>query len=164
MQRTATSHVTEPDIFSLDDFTAQCASRPPTHTITRPTVIPLGKARTGEHVSALYLLCAKRNITPSFDYTERSLSKFGGKLFLNGTVVEDHGPYASKKEAKDAVAEKGCLILRAMPDPATQVSQNQQHMVQEQQPENWIGLILGTALFSTGRPPKTCVDDGLVEY
>ncbi len=147
-----TSRFTDTDIYSLEDFTEECISRLPTYTNTRPKAISLGRARTGEHVSALYLLCAKRNITPSFDYTERSLSKFGGRLFLGETVVEDEGPYASKKAAKEAVAEKGCIILKAMPDFVTHVSQKQQRVSQKQQPENWIGLLLGTALLQKAQP------------
>ena len=146
------SRLTDPDIWSLDDFTEQCVSKHPAYTNTRPQAIPLGKARTGEHVSALYHLCAKHNITPSFEYTEPSLRKFWSKLFLDKTVVEDQGLYASKKEAKEAVAEKGCNILRAMPHLITRVSQNQQRVSQNQQPVNWIGLLLGTALLQEAQP------------
>lgn len=80
--------------------------------------VPLGKPRGGQplYIPRLYQLAQSRGISPVFEYDENSPQHFSVKLTLEDLVVEDAGPFKSKKEAKESVAEKGFFALKLHPE------------------------------------------------
>jgi hypothetical protein len=80
--------------------------------------VPLGKPRGGKppYIPRLYQLAQVRGLAPQFEFDENTPQHFGVRLALGELVVEDAGPYRSKKDAKEAVAEKGFFALSARPD------------------------------------------------
>ncbi len=73
---------------------------------------------------------------PAFDFFELDPQRFGARLSVAGREVEDRGPFASKKEAKEAVAVKGCELLEGGLGVVSTVGQ-------DGKVENWVGILTG---------------------
>lgn len=79
------------------------------------TLIPIGKSRTTEHTIAFHQLCQARGVVPSFEFPEvLGGQQFGFRLEVAGRVVEEEGPWGSKKEAKEAACERGLEVLKEL--------------------------------------------------
>ncbi|KAJ9668407.1 hypothetical protein H2201_001455 [Coniosporium apollinis] len=79
------------------------------------TLIPIGKPRTPGHTIAFYQLCQARGVVPSFEFPEKlGGQRFGFRLEVAGRVVEEEGPWGSKKEAKEAACERGLEVLKEL--------------------------------------------------
>jgi hypothetical protein len=102
--------------------------------------IPLGKPRSSEHVQALFRLAQARRITPGFEFSEVSPQKFAVKLVFGTVVIEDAGPFNSKKEAKESVCQKGLDTLKSVPEqPAGESSKDGSAVGVPQEP--WLAVL-----------------------
>ena len=101
-------------------------------------------------VGAFHMLCTRRGIVPAFDITESPLYSFHGKVTFANYVVEEEGPFPSKKDAKKAVA------LKAMPIVQSLLEADEKAAVQDVQREgssvnshgeNYVGILTGVLHF-----------------
>jgi hypothetical protein len=116
------------------NFTSSIAlrNRPPA---LQPDIHPvqIGQSQSSEHSVAFHQLAQEKRVTASFEFKEPAPQQFGVTLTLGGQrIVEELGPWPSKKAAKEAVCAKGYQVLRDMegmlvPAPATG--------------ENWVGKL-----------------------
>lgn len=95
--------------------------------------VALGKPRTSDHIIALHHLTEKHKFPlPEYEYKENGVKgagTFGARLIISvnaknapnvggeagehaEVVVEDLGPFQSKKEAKAVISEKGLVALK----------------------------------------------------
>ena len=83
-------------------------------------------------------MCQERGLVPEFEIQEDpSVSqRFGGRLTVGGITTRLETSEVSKKDARQALAAKGCEVLRGM---------NSQEQQEESTTgtENWIGKLLG---------------------
>ena len=115
------------------------------------TPIPMGRARTSEHIERLYSLCAEYGYDPKFEYDTVSyapVSLYQARLSVAGLSICDPGPFRSKKEAKEASAEKGCKafskLISAEKAAGRKVATTKGQADEDQGPkENYIGLLQG---------------------
>jgi hypothetical protein len=105
----------------------------------RPSAIPglqprqIGQSRTSEHSVAFHELAQEKRITAVFEYDEVTPQQFSVKATLDGqAVVEDAGPFPSKKAAKEAVCERGLQVLSGMEGMVNPPPSNS---------ENWVGML-----------------------
>ncbi|MCJ1225681.1 hypothetical protein MMC12_002330 [Toensbergia leucococca] len=95
--------------------------------------VQLGAPKTSHHVSALYLLCQQRGLTPSFEIEENDQT-FGGRLIVGNAVVEGgETRWQSKKEAREELAGRGTEVVKGM--TAVQAGESSTG-------ENWVGKLL----------------------
>lgn len=107
------------------------------------TPIALPQTRSSEHIIRLHQLCQERGILTQYEFSsEYGDAKWGVRLTLGETIIEEDGPFQSKKEAKDVAAEKGCLLITEMPIPAASAKRR----LDDSPGENWVGLLLGTTV------------------
>ncbi|KAJ9646499.1 hypothetical protein H2199_002548 [Coniosporium tulheliwenetii] len=101
------------------------------------TLIPIGKPRTPGHTIAFYQLCQARGVVPSFEFPEKlGGQRFGFRLEVAGRVVEEEGPWGSKKEAKEAACERG------LEGGSAGAAGGQDELFDPATGKPWIGLLL----------------------
>lgn len=82
---------------------------PPFTIPTEP--VQLGGPKTSHFVSLLNNLCQLKGLTPVFEILDHD-GGFGGKLLVAGETVEREGTWATKKEAREKLAESGVEVVR----------------------------------------------------
>ena len=97
--------------------------------------IQLGSPKTSHNVSLLYVECQQRGIDPEFEF-EGDQDGFIGSVTIRGETLSSDQRWATKKEAKESLAEKALPFVKAMERPE-KISAGPQ--------ENWIGKLLGEA-------------------
>ena len=114
--------------------------RTPDKDLINPTEpVSLG-SKTSHHVSALTTLCQTRGVQPVFEIEgEPSVPDFGGVLRIGETTIASEERWRSKKEAREALAEKGMEAVRNMEvkkkEPGTAKTPGET--------KNWVGMLLG---------------------
>ncbi len=103
-----------------------------------PQPVQLGGAKTSHHVSALNHLCQQRGLVPLFEIVAQEEGGFGGWLRVGNETVVSYEKWFSKKEAKEALAEKGVEILKSMGDKG-------KGPASEEDNKNWVGLLMRTS-------------------
>ena len=101
--------------------------------------IQLGTTRSSHHVVLLYQLCQERGYTPVFQVEEGAPGshKFGGRLTVGRETITIDASEASKKDARQLLAEKGCELVRFMDAKAKPKNDDASRA------ENWIGKLTG---------------------
>ncbi|KAL2042136.1 hypothetical protein N7G274_005324 [Stereocaulon virgatum] len=93
-------------------------------------------SKTSHHVSALNHLCQLKGISAVFEINEdASHAGFGGVLKIGNVTVTREERWHSKKEAKQALAEKGLEIVQTM-----EVKGKEPGMSGEVA-KNWVGIL-----------------------
>jgi hypothetical protein len=103
--------------------------------------IPLGKPRGGEplYIPRLYQLAQSRGLAPHFTFDEDPPQSFSVRLLLGDVLVTHPGPFRNKKDAKEAVAEKGFLALSAAPELGVLARPCEPGV--DGPPEPWVGIL-----------------------
>lgn len=104
---------------------------------TSPQPVQLGGAKTNHHVTILYQLCQSRGLVPQFEIEAQPNGGFGGWLQVGNETIFSSEGWLNKKEAKEALAEKGLELVKGMGD-----KKNGKGVAAEGEPKNWIGLLL----------------------
>jgi hypothetical protein len=103
-------------------------------------------SKTSHHVSALNHLCQLKGISAVFEIDgDASHADFGGVLKIENVIVTREERWHSKKEAKEALAEKGLEIVKTM-----EVKRKEPGMFGEVA-KNWIGILHGKAFTASYR-------------
>lgn len=118
---------------------ATIKKNPNTYPATKP--VQLGGQKSTYHVSTLYHLCQGRNLVPQFEIEVQADGRFGGSLRIGSETVHTDEGFLTKKDAKEALAEKGVKLVKGM------VSQGNGPGADEGS-KNWIGLLQGASDFS----------------
>lgn len=103
-----------------------------------PQPVQLGGAKTSHHIAALYQLCQGRGLVPLFEIEAQANGGFGGWLQVGNETIFSSEGWLSKKEAKEALAEKGFELVKGM-DTKGKLG------VVEGGPKNWIGILQGAS-------------------
>lgn len=90
--------------------------------------------KTHNHMAALNQLCQERSLVPQFEIGGFQ-DAFGGTLIVGNETITTENRWGSKKEVKEALAEKGLVAVKAMEGNAKIVASGSS--------ENWIGKLLG---------------------
>lgn len=106
--------------------------------------IQLGSPKTSHNVSLLYIECQQRGIDPVFEF-EGDQDGFSSSVTISGKTFDSDQLWATKKEAKESLAEKALPFVKAM-EYHEKVAAGPQ--------ENWIGKLLGEA--ACPHSPSTC--------
>lgn len=127
-----------------------------------PSVQPVSPATQPSKtpISLLYELCTTRALHPTFDCPPSLTGGFGATLVLGHgfPVLQEAGPFASKKEAQHHIARRACHILRHGNDPGSTSAGAEDATTTPAPgpPENYIGTLQGKpslrALFLTPQP------------
>ena len=158
-QRTISSRAQGPDaVHDVDAFLNESANRvlldsatknklqsEPTKSSTpAPSSFPiepvqLGAPKSSHHVTLLYQICQDRGYTPVFHVEEsaQGSQRFGGMLIVGRETVTLDLPEGSKKEARQALAEKGCELVRCL-DAKSKPKKDDAVKA-----ENWVGKLTG---------------------
>ena len=158
-QRTVSSRVQGPDaVHDVDTFLNESTNQvlldsttknklqsgPTKPSAPAPTSFPiepvqLGAPKSSHHVTLLYQLCQDRGYTPVFHIEEsaQGSQRFGGRLIVGRETITLDFPEGSKKEARQALAEKGCELVRHMDDKS---KPKKDDVVKA---ENWVGKLTG---------------------
>lgn len=104
-----------------------------------PEPVQLGGPKTSHHVSMLHHLCQAKCLVPQFEIEMQADGGFGGSLRIGTETVYSHGGSPSKKEAKEALAEKGVQLVKGM------VGTGKGTTSSEEEHKNWIGLLQGAS-------------------
>jgi hypothetical protein len=120
-QTTETASHTQPQsqgtaLLSLEEFDKLYA--PARVSSAAPVPVPLPITPTSEAVPKFNHLCQTRSITHLFTFEEISKGLFSSKVEFGGHVCEAKGPFYSKKQAKEAVAQQANGILEKMEPPS----------------------------------------------
>lgn len=91
-------------------------------------------------------LCQEKGIIPHFEFEAVGSQGFGVRLSFRDEVLEERGPFRSKKEAKERVAEKGVDVVRGMMRegvvPGVEGGKGGGDAGVDKS-ENWVGILLG---------------------
>ena len=103
-----------------------------------PEPIQVGGPKSSHHVTLLFQMCQERGLVPEFEIAAdpHVSQRFGGRLTVGEATVTLETNEVSKKDARQALAAKGCEIVRDM---------NSQKQQEESTTgtENWVGKLLG---------------------
>lgn len=125
---------------------ASSSKKPSTATAYgAPQPVQVGRPKTIHNVPALNHLCQVRNLVPQFEIEVQANGGFGGCLRIGTETVYSHEGFPSKKEAKEALAEKGVELVNSMVIKGKETGKSS-----EEERKNWVGLLLGTS--DTPRP------------
>lgn len=117
----------------------------PMSGFSSPQPVQLGGPKTSHHVTALYHLCQSRGLVPQFEIEANDNGGFGGCLRIgNETVVSREG-WLSKKDAKEALAEKGSEIVKGMEWKGKGSGVDGDN-------KNWVGLLMRAQRTFFSRP------------
>jgi hypothetical protein len=141
---------TQDTTLSLEEFDKLYAVPQASLSPAAPVPIPLPIAPTSEAVPKFNHLCQTRSITHLFTFEEISKGLFSSKVEFGGNVCVAAGPFASKKQAKEAVAQQANDILENIEPPSpTQkepkkdrgVPKPKRKSSDEDDSENWVALL-----------------------
>ena len=105
--------------------------------INPPQPVSLG-SRSTHHVTALNLLCQQKGLVPDFQIDgDASNADFGGFLKIGDVVIARDERWHSKKEAREALAERGLETVKGME------AKKKEPNTPGVKDKNWIGLLLG---------------------
>ena len=105
--------------------------------INPPQPVSLG-SRSTHHVTTLNLLCQQKGLVPDFQIDgSASNADFGGLLKIGDVVITRDERWHSKKEAREALAERGLETVKGM--EAEKKGPNTLGV----KDKNWIGLLHG---------------------
>ncbi|KAM0797845.1 hypothetical protein BDR22DRAFT_823917 [Usnea florida] len=94
-------------------------------------------SRSNHHLAALNLLCQQKGLVPDFQIDgDASNADFGGFLKIGDVVIARDERWHSKKEAREALAERGLETVKGM--KAEKKVPNTPGV----KDKNWIGLLL----------------------
>ena len=142
------------DIANVDDYLAQAeirgltsktavSNKGPSNIGPASPVIPAESIPIGGVHDALLLdrfnrLCQEHGEKAIFEFSERGMPWCGFycSVRVGEHVVPEHGPFASKKTAKEAVAEKAVALLQTQPSPRSATAKSEPN-------DNWIGALQG---------------------
>lgn len=100
--------------------------------------VQVGEPKSSHHVTLLFQMCQERGLVPKFEIeADPNVSqRFGGRLTVGGVMTTLGTSEVSKKDARQALAAKGCEVVRDM---------NSQKQPEESTTgtENWVGKLLG---------------------
>ncbi len=104
-----------------------------------PEPVQIGNPKTSHYVTQLTQLCQERALRPAFDFDEPEAQRFGAVVRFGEVVVmtERGETFASKREAKEAVAAKGVQVLKDVPVPGPGGTKG------AGPEENWVGKLAG---------------------
>ena len=109
-------------------------------------------SRSNHHATALNLLCQRKGLVPDFQIDgDASKADFGGFLKIGDVVITRDERWHSKKDAREALAERGLEIVKGM-----EAEKNVPNTPGVKD-KNWIGLLLGQFPVHT-RSTSTCSD------
>jgi hypothetical protein len=104
-------------LLSLEEFDKLYALPPARLPSAAPVPVPLPIAPNSEAVPKFNHLCQTRSITHLFTFEEISKGLFSSKVEFGGHVCVAEGPYYSKKQAKEAVAQQALDLLESTEPP-----------------------------------------------
>ena len=94
-------------------------------------------SQSAHHLTAFNLLCQQKGIVPDFQIEgDASNADFGGLLKIGDETIVDDERWHSKKEARQALAEKGLEAVKKM-----EAKKKEKGVPSEER--NWIGTLLG---------------------
>lgn len=104
-------HVDGLDMMSIDDFEKA-------HPFTPPPAKMINLTSTGDGASTdlFNMACQAKGLTPYFTYVEPSKGSFLATAHVDNQALEQAGPYASKKAAKEAACQAAMSKLEALPN------------------------------------------------
>ena len=123
---------------------ASSSKKSSTNTTTiygAPQPVQLGGPKTSHHVSMLHHLCQVQNLVSHFEIEMQANGGFGGWLRIGTETVYSQEGFPSKKEAKEALAEKGVKLVKGMEGK----EKGKATASSEEEHKNWIGLLLGAS-------------------
>lgn len=126
-----------------------------------PQPVQLGGPKTSHHVTTLHHLCQSQGLVPEFEIGAQPEGGFGGMLRVGDATVTSYEGWSTKKEAKEALAEKGIPLVKGMKITGTGSAFGGES-------KNWIGLLMGTRGFLSqnlgSEGHHTGKADFLIEY
>jgi hypothetical protein len=138
-------------LLSLEDFDKLYDVQQARVSSAAPVPIPLPITPTrSDAVPRFNHLCQTRSITHLFTFKEISKGLFSSKVEFGGHVCEAQGPFSSKKQAKEAVAQQANDVLENMGSPSSPSEEEQRKSKakrkrkspsDEDDSENWIALL-----------------------
>lgn len=95
-------------------------------------------SKSSHHVTALNLLCQQKGLLPDFQVDgDASNAIFWGVLKVGDVTITSDERWHSKKEAREALAERGFDIVKGMDGKRKEAS------APGEKEKNWIGVLLG---------------------
>ena len=125
---------------STNTATKASASRSSKQSASNGSVEPVSLgSKTSHHVSALMQLCQLKGLKAEFDINgDASNADFGGTLRIGDNEILSDEHWHSKKEAKEALAQKGIEAARGM--------ESTKNVNAEVTKKNWVGMLQGKSL------------------
>jgi len=142
----AESYLTDPKNASLHEKLVNGkksqpqSSRPARQSSETGAPVSLG-SKTSHHVSALMIACQAQGLSPVFEI-EGGISQadFGGILRIGSVTIASDERWHSKKEAKEALAEKGLESVKTMEGKREAAG------TENGEVKNWVGMLHGESL------------------
>ena len=95
-------------------------------------------SKSSHHVTALNLLCQQKGLLPDFQIDgDASTADFGGLLKIGDVTITSDERWHSKKEAREALAEKGFETVKGMENKGKKTG------AAGEKDKNWIGMLVG---------------------
>ena len=102
-------------------------------------------SKSSHHLIAFHTLCQQKGLVPDFQIEgDASIADFGGSLKIGNQSITSDERWHSKKEAREALAEKGLDIVQGM-----EAKRKGPDTIGEKD-KNWIGILLGKCPVSSG--------------
>lgn len=107
-------------------------------TLKNSESIQVGGPKSSHHVTLLFQMCQERGLVPEFDIKEDPpmSQQFRGTLTVGGATITLETSEASKKDARQSLAARGCELVRDMSSPKSSGNSTTGT-------ENWVGKLLG---------------------
>lgn len=94
-------------------------------------------SKSSHHTVAFGLLCQKKGLVPDFQIDGDAIADFGGILQIGDVTIASDERWHSKKEAREALAEKGLEAVKDMEAKRKGTS------TPAEKDKNWIGMLVG---------------------
>lgn len=95
-------------------------------------------SNSSHHLIALHMLCQQKGLVPDFQIDgDASNADFGGLLKIGGVTIASDERWHSKKEAREALAEKGLDTVKGMEAKRKELA------TPGEKDRNWIGRLVG---------------------
>ena len=158
------SDLPDEDMSGIDHLEeAESMTGPLTQTVevfeaAHPYTPPLRKSiphrlsqNNGVHTSTFWMACQERGLKSEFKFSEPAKGCFHVVLKVQDEEVGEVGPYASKKDAKEAICKENLSKLESFGNFKKRKSSAHQQEVLSLTPdgfedENWIGVLNGKSL------------------
>lgn len=102
-------------------------------------------SKSSHNMTALNLLCQQKGLLLDFQIEgDASNADFGGLLKVGDVTIPGDKRWHSKKEAREALAEKGLEVAQGMEAKKKQLG------TPGEKDKNWIGILAGKCSVSTG--------------